>query len=132
MNDADDRTARAWIRLQRSWWAHDALFTACASQPKKAWRLLRRIEELATTKDLIGDLGAGPLEDFIRAHAPAFIGPIERRAAKEARFRRALRCVRLPRAEDAVSQRLFALGVEPVDVRPDGWQVVRPPADEAG
>ena len=79
--------------------------------------------DLATTAELVGDLGAGPLEEFIRSHAPQFIRQIERRAAQHPRFRRALRSVRLPRANDTVSSRLFALGVEPVDVKPEKkWQ----------
>jgi hypothetical protein len=123
LNERDERTVRAWNRLQRSWWAHGDVFGACEKQPQRAWRLLGRMADLATTTELVQDLGAGPLEDFIRNYAPQFIGQIERRAAHHARFRRALLSVRLPRAKDAVSARLFALGVEPVDVKPEkAWQ----------
>jgi hypothetical protein len=123
LNERDERTVRAWKQLQRNWWAHGEVFDACDKQPRRAWRLLGRMADLATTTELIQDLGAGPLEDFIRNHAPQYIGQIERRAAQHARFRRALRCVRLPRAKDRVSSRLFALGVEPVDVKPEkAWQ----------
>jgi len=123
MTDSDDRTARAWNQVQLNWWAYDEVYAACSRQPRKAWRLLCRIADLAATEELTGDLGAGPLETFIRDHAPAFIGQIERRAAQQERFRRALRSVRLPRATDAVSLRLFALGVEPIDVPPEKkWQ----------
>ena len=123
LNERDERAVRAWNQLQRNWWAHGEIFDACVREPRRAWRLLGRMAELAATTELIQDLGAGPLEGFIRSHAPQFIGQIERRAAQHPRFRRALRCARLPRARDPVSSRLFALGVEPVDVKPEkGWQ----------
>jgi hypothetical protein len=119
----DERVVRAWNRLQRNWWAYDEISDACAKQPRRAWRLLRRMADLASSAELIQDLGAGPLEDFIRSHAPHFIGQIERLAAEHARFRQALRCARLPHATDPVSARLFALGMDPVDVKPlKGWQ----------
>ena len=123
MNKRDERTVRAWNRLQRNWWAHGEIFRACEKQPRRAWRLLGRMADLATTAELVEDLGAGPLEEFIRSHAPQFIRQIERRAAEHPRFRRALRSVQLPRAQDAVSSRLFALGIEPVDIKPEKeWQ----------
>jgi hypothetical protein len=114
MNARDERLVRTWIRIQRDWWAWEEIERAGRKSPQRAWRLLGRLSELATTATLIRDVGAGPLEDFIRDHAPRFIGEIERRALRQPRFRRALRSVRLPMARDQVSARLFALGVEPV------------------
>ena len=76
-NERDEQVARAWNRLQRNWWAHDEVFRACDKQPRRAWRLLGRLADLATTPELVSDLGAGPLEDFIRSHAPQFIAQIE-------------------------------------------------------
>lgn len=123
ITERDERAVRAWNQLQRNWWAHAEIFAACDKQPRRAWRLLGRMADLASTSELVADLGAGPLEDFIRNHAPQFITQIEMRAPQHPRFRRALRSVRLPRATDPVSARLFALGVEPVDVKPEkGWQ----------
>ena len=117
MNDADERIVQAWNLLQKNWWAHEKVFGACEKQPQRAWRLLGRMAELASTEDLVGDLGAGPLEDFVRLHAPRFIGQIERRAKENPRFRRALQKVYLPAANDIVSSRLFALGVISVDAK---------------
>ncbi len=79
-------------------------------------------QDLASTPELVNDLGAGPLEDFVRAHAPRYIGQIERRASEHVRFRRAIQWVRLPRARDRVSQRLFALNCQPIDGGLAVWQ----------
>jgi hypothetical protein len=114
--------AKAWIQVQRNWWGYMEVQHACERHPRKAWQLLCRLAELTTTDELVEDLGAGPLEDFVRYHAPAFVGQIERRAATNERFRRALKIVRLPRAGDSVSRRLFALGCNPIDVPPAKWQ----------
>jgi hypothetical protein len=71
---------------------------------------------------LIRDLGCGPLEDFVRLHAPAFIHQIEIRAADDDRFARALKYVWLPNAGDDVSQRLLALGCKPRPFKLESWQ----------
>jgi hypothetical protein len=122
MTERDKTIARAWNRLQRNWWAHDEIFRACRESPRRAWRLLGLLADLATSQELVEDLGAGPLEDFIRAHAPAFIGQIESRALEHPRFRRALRNTWLPEAGDTISSRLFALGVRAIGVKPEKWQ----------
>src|SRR5262245_58679052 len=110
----DAQVARAWMRIQTNWWAYKNVLDACQNKPRRAWRLLEALTKYATTAALITDLGAGPLEDFIRKHAPAFICQIERRCAENPRFKRALRKAWLPKATDSVSRRLFALGCKPI------------------
>lgn len=123
VNAGDDRLARAWIRFQRNWWAFEETFEVCGKHPRRAMRLLVRLTELANTDELVRDIGAGPLEDFIGDHAPKFIAQLERTAIQKPRFRRALRSVRLPEAKDSVTLRLFALGCSPVEgVRKNKWQ----------
>ena len=123
MNEADEKVVRAWNLLQKNWWAHEKVYGACEKQPRRAWRLLGRMAELASTDELVGDLGAGPLEDFVRLHAPQFINQIERRAKESSRFRQALKSVYLPAASDIVSSRLFALGVISIDAKQRAkWQ----------
>ena len=106
--------AHAWIAVQRNWWAWEAIERTCEFRPKKAWGLLQSLIDLADTQELIQDIGAGPLEDFIRAHAPTFIQPIERLASQNRRFRQALRAARIPRGNDDISQRLIQLGCQTV------------------
>ncbi len=118
----DAQVARAWVQFQTNWWAYEQLSDACFDHPKRAWRFLGEIAKLSCTPALIEDLGCGPLEDFVRLHAPAFITQIERRAATTVRFRKALAHVSLPRATDELSQRLFALGCKPIAAKLEPWQ----------
>jgi hypothetical protein len=114
--------ARAWVRVQRNWWAYGEVQDAIENHPRRAWDLLGHLADLAASNELVDDLGAGPLEDFVRAHAPKFIRQIERRAVEHDRFRRALHSVRLPRASDPVSRRLLALGCHPIEGGLEPWQ----------
>jgi Family of unknown function (DUF6869) len=111
--------AHAWIAVQRNWWAWEAIERTSEFRPKTAWGLLQSLIDLADTQELIQDIGAGPLEDFIRAHAPTFIQPIERLASQNRRFRKALRAARIPKGNDDISQRLIQLGCLTVPTR--GW-----------
>lgn len=108
--------ARAWVVFQRNWWAHNQVVALCREHPKKAWALLQHLLVLANTKDLILDVGAGPLEDFIRTHASTYIKRIELLAANNIRFRKALRNVWIPASNDDVSRRLVKLGCIPLEL----------------
>ena len=107
--------ARAWIVYQRNWWAYEKAQNLCWRHPVKAWDLLQHLLELADTKEMILDIGAGPLEDFIRYHAPSYIKRIEALAAKNNRFRKALRIVWIPAGNDDVTKRLVNLGCIPLE-----------------
>ena len=114
--DNPKQIARAWIVYQRNWWAYEKAQNLCWRHPVKAWDLLQHLLELADTKEMILDIGAGPLEDFIRHHAPAYIKRIESLAAINNRFRKALRNVWIPASNDGVSKRLVNLGCIPLDL----------------
>jgi len=121
-SDKPLRIARAWVKVQENWWAYTEVQDAVEKRPRKAWVLLGHLADLASTRELVDDLGAGPLEDFIRVNAPKYIGQIERRASEHDRFRRAMRSVNLPRASDPVSRRLLALGCRPIEGGLQAWQ----------
>lgn len=123
LESRDLRVARAWIEVQRNWWAFDEVQSAVEKQPRRAWRLLVHLADLASTTDLARDLGCGPLEDFVRAHAPDYIERIEALAAKNDNFRRALRAMYFPKGSDAVSLRVLALGCQAIGVNHAPWQV---------
>ena len=110
-----EQIARAWIVYQRNWWAYEKAQNLCWRYPVKAWDLLQHLLDLADTKEMILDIGSGPLEDFIRCHAPSFIKRIEALAAKNNRFRKALRIVWIPAGNDDVTKRLVNLGCIPLD-----------------
>lgn len=118
----DREVARAWVQIQKNWWAYDNVHDSVAKRPRRAWRLLDALTKLAATPMLVRDLGCGPLEDFVRLHGPAYIRAIERRAAESSRFRRALAHAQLPRATDDVSVRLFALGLKGINTNMEPWQ----------
>jgi hypothetical protein len=119
---ADQQLARAWTVVQTNWWAYEAIADACEKHPKRAWRLLEAVLRHANTRELVRDVGCGPLEDFVRLHAPHFIRQIENRARDNIRFARALSHVNLPGARDDISRRLFALGCKPCPFKLDRWQ----------
>ena len=76
----------------------DAIYKVLYEEPRRAWVLI--LDLLAEIPDDTVDfLGAGPLEEFVRRHAVAFITEIEAEAAHNPRFRRALFEIWLPRGE---------------------------------
>jgi hypothetical protein len=119
----NSKLADAWVVLQQHWWAYGQLVRVCEFHPRRAWSILMLLATRAKTKELVEDLGAGPLQDFVRHHGPAFVGRLEQQAIANPRFRKALRHVDLPQATDPVSQRLIALGCRPIPgVRLASWQ----------
>jgi len=123
--------ARTWLRIQKDWWEWDELNEACRQRPNRAWRIILGITRLANSRDLVRDLGCGPLEDLIAYHAPTFINRIERECDNNPRLRRAMSSVWLPEATDAVSRRLLALGCHPLKVKLNSWQSKKPKADRS-
>jgi len=60
--------------------------TVIASDPIRAWNLTLALIN-AAPDDLLGYVGAGPLEDTIDIHGATLIDKIEERAAQDRRFR---------------------------------------------
>ncbi len=102
--------ARAWVRLQENWWAHDVLDEASENDPELAWSAICRVLGDSPTQEVLEVTAAGPLEPLLRAHGAAFIDRVEAAARSSETWRAALQIVRLPPSDDLVSQRLFALG----------------------
>jgi len=85
-----------------------ALDDAVRDDPERAWPvLLQLIAELPD--ELLDHAGAGPLENFVKAHAVAFVDRIEARAREDAHFRECLACIWLTegRIPAAIQQRLL-------------------------
>ena len=102
--------ATAWLAVQRSWWAYDRLVTLVDKQPETALAVLESLVEQAESDDLLHDVGAGPLEDFVRAHGHRFVDRLEILAALDGRWRTAFRKVWIPDADDVLTHRLERLG----------------------
>lgn len=76
----DDPRFAAIMELDRL--AHD--------EPELAWDLILRILAQDQSDHVMQILSAGPLEDLIQYHGPAFIERIEARAKEDANFRNLL------------------------------------------
>jgi hypothetical protein len=81
-NDDPDlvRSSKALWRIQK----------IVARDPAKGWALIVALAEKAPNQDALGDLGAGPVEDFVGEHGMAFLDRIHEAAARSDRVRSAL------------------------------------------
>jgi hypothetical protein len=104
----------AWLAMQRNWWSHEAMEHLCREQPEECWPTLLSLLDAADTEELLGDIAAGPLEDFLKHHGPQFVGRVEQEAMTNAKLRIALASVWLPRSGDATTGRLVQLGCQMV------------------
>jgi Family of unknown function (DUF6869) len=104
------KIAEAWLSFQRNWWAWDKLDELCRKDPKGAWAVLSGLVELADSKDLLEDIGVGPLEDFINYYASDYIGEIELAAASSEALSLALSHAQLRDATHPQAARIAALG----------------------
>lgn len=92
-HDEAEEIAAVWLRYtekrEEDGWAGERLNTLVCREPEGAWPVLLRI--IATAPDdVLGYLGAGELEDFVRLHAKEFGARIEDEARRDGRFREAL------------------------------------------
>lgn len=83
--------AVAWLaNTDQTFWAVEELMCMCDEQPERAWPVVRKLAELATSEEDFGKIGAGPLEDLLAKHGVIFIERIERAAKSDASFKRCL------------------------------------------
>jgi hypothetical protein len=73
-----------------NWWAEERFQQLVHDDPETLWLLIQRVLELTEKAEVLGILAAGPVENLINFHGPAFIERIERKAANDARFRELL------------------------------------------
>lgn len=115
MSDKEcDQLAQGWIRHKRGSpadrpaWGDLAVLTA--RDPESAWRVTLRLIDLARDTELLGGVGAGPLEELISESPALFVDRVEQLAATDSAFKTALSYVWLSDAASDVSKRLIALG----------------------
>lgn len=68
----------AWAHVEVDWLEHN--------DPEKLWRVILDIYRRADAEPHLGVLAAGPLEDLLGLHGPAFIDRIESLAAEDPQF----------------------------------------------
>jgi hypothetical protein len=109
-HDERERVARSWLEVQRHWWAFVRMDEFLRDDPAGAFAILETIIDQAQSGELLGDVGAGPLEDFVRKHGAVFIDRIEEHATRDRRWREALSGVWIPDGDDPLTQRLERIG----------------------
>jgi hypothetical protein len=69
------------------WWAIDKFFELMPERPEECWQAILAVLDRTKHKNVLVMLGAGPLEDLIHEHGPAFIDRIESEAGENPAFR---------------------------------------------
>jgi hypothetical protein len=87
---SDSEIAVAWLANAQTFWALEELSKLCDGEPERAWPVVRRLVELATSEDDLANIGAGPLEDLLAKHGPGLIERIEEAAKTDASFKQCL------------------------------------------
>lgn len=115
---------KSWMAMQdalagteayeRNFWAHEALADLCADAPQDAWEVIVALVGAAKSEPLLEAIGAGPLQDLMALHGEAYIARVEREAARNASFRRAMAGAWLDKDDTPVWARFYEIaGVEP-------------------
>lgn len=113
--------ADAWIALQRApkherealFWAYQTLDALIDRDPESAWQVIDLIWRRAQDDDrILADLAAGPVEDLLGRHGPAFIERIYLTARQEPVFRKLLGAVWRNSIAEPVWQRLKEIAGE--------------------
>ena len=93
----DERLIGAWIALYRAAegshehqehvWAHGAISDLVEERPEEAWPLILEILRREERESVLAALAAGPLEELLSYHGPAFIERVEAESRRDRRFR---------------------------------------------
>jgi len=114
------RLAGAWVSFHREpsrakenseyFWAWKRLQELINEDPRGAWRVIDSIRHLDTCSDqVLGSLGAGPLEDLLARHGSDFIEQVENLARQDPQFRRLLGVVWQNKIPDDLWRRIKAV-----------------------
>ena len=98
---SDEALAEGWIALQYAKgkdkephrWAFDRLDALLDREPEAAWRVIELIWRRDQSDFLLANLAAGPVEDLLVRHGPAFIERVYLTARREPVFRQMLGAV---------------------------------------
>lgn len=94
-------------------WAEDEVRSAL-SDPLEAVPLLVALADAAPDEEALAYLGAGPVEDLLVEHATIVVTALEAAAARNPRFRYALRCAWFDdKVPPSVERRLRRFGSPP-------------------
>lgn len=119
MKHTRQETAAAWIRMTKAgsgsqvyednFWAFEALYDLVSEDPEEAWPTILQILRLDQSPSVMENLAAGPLEDLLAKHGPAFIDRVEAEAVRDPIFAKLLGGVWRNRMTDEVWARVQAV-----------------------
>jgi len=78
---------------ESAFWAFEEACELVTRDPERLWHITLRLIQQAPDDAALAYVAAGPLEDILAAHGPAFIERVEDLARKDARFLFALASV---------------------------------------
>jgi hypothetical protein len=110
--DEQLKIAESWLTVQRHWWACDEMNRLCHEKPMAAWAIVVRKIELTDDDELLGDIGANPLEYLIDHHGALLVDAVEAQAKSDQRLRRALSTVWLSERDSDLAKRFLVLGCQ--------------------
>jgi len=111
-------TVDAWIRMTQAgsgsqvyednFWAFEVLDDLLSEDPEEGWPTILQILQKDQSPSIMENLSAGPLEDLLARHGPAFIDRVEAEAAHNPAFAKLLGGVWQNRMTDDVWARVQA------------------------
>ncbi len=115
---------RSWMAIQDAlagtedyelnFWAHEELADLCENKPQDAWEVIVALVGAAKSDSLLEAIGAGPLQDLMVLHGEDYISRVEREAAANPRFRRAMAGAWLDSSDTPVWAKFYQIaGVAP-------------------
>lgn len=84
------RTPLEAPRSEALFWTFDLWIEKAQNDPELCWRLIQAVLAQDSDEHVIAALAAGPMEDLLLHHGPAFIERIEAKAAQNPLYRHLL------------------------------------------
>jgi hypothetical protein len=86
-DDARIRMTKAGPASQRevyedNFWVFEAVYDLASANPEEGWLTILQILRLDQRPSVMENLSAGPFEDLLAKHGPAFIDRVEAEAAR--------------------------------------------------
>jgi hypothetical protein len=79
-----------WLEQSQRSDGDSTMYDVVHDAPEVAWSAILEILQRELTEDQLAVLAAGPLEDLLAVHGPAFIERVEREANRNPRFNQLL------------------------------------------
>lgn len=113
----DENLSRQWIEHHATgnhdlFWAWEELESMVLRAPECAWLQILDIATATDDQKILSNLAAGPLEDLLGFHGPAFIDRIEVSARRNPKFARLVAGVWRNSMSDSLWQRVHGMQIK--------------------